>query len=63
MKKANNSIATKLQVNLLNICEKIKIFLMYDTIQRLNCVVHYLNMKLKEKLVEIIDLQLCNSLK
>ena len=31
-----------------------------DTIQRLNCVVHYLNMKTKEKSVEIIDLQLCS---
>ena len=35
----------------------------HDTIQRLKNVVHYLNMKTKETLVEIIDLQLCSSLK
>ena len=37
--------------------------LSHDTIQLLKCVVHYLNMKMKEKSVEIVDLQLCSSLK
>ena len=46
--KSNNSIATKLQVKLLNNREnKIKIFSVYDTIQWLNIAVHYLNMKIK----------------
>ena len=31
----------------------------HDTIQRLKYVVHYLNMKMKEKLVDIIDLKIC----
>ena len=35
----------------------------HDTIQRLNFVVHTLNMIMKKKSVEIIDLQLCSSLK
>ena len=35
----------------------------HDTIQRLICVVRFLKMKMKEKLVEIIDLQLFSSLK
>ena len=62
--KANNSIATKLQVNLLNNCgQKLKSFLVHDTIQWLHCIIHYLNMKMKGKSVEIIDLQLCSSLK
>ena len=34
-----------------------------DTIQRLKCVVHYLNTKMKEKSVEIIDLKLGSLLK
>ena len=64
MKKANNSIATKLQVNFPNNCEKkLKIFLMHDKIQWLNYVVHYLNMKMKWKSAEIIDLKLCSPLK
>ena len=37
--------------------------LTHDTIQRLNCAVHYLNIKMKEKEVKIIDLQLWSSLK
>ena len=43
LKEANNSIATKMCANLLNNLKK----LVYDTIQRLNCVVHYLNMKIE----------------
>ena len=39
------------------------IYLVQDTIKWLNCVMYYLNMKMKEKLVEIIDLKLCSSLK
>ena len=35
----------------------------HDTIQWLKCVVHYLNMKMKVKSAEIINLQLCSSLK
>ena len=37
--------------------------LAYNSIQGLNCIVQYLNMKMKEKSVEIIDLPLCSSLK
>ena len=36
---------------------------MHDTIQELNCVVHYLNMKMEQKPSDIIDLQLFSSLK
>ena len=32
------------------------ICLAHDTIQRLHCVLHYLNMKMREKSVKIIDL-------
>ena len=35
----------------------------HDTIQWLKNVVHYLNIKMKGKSVEIIGLQLCSSLK
>ena len=35
----------------------------HDKIQWLNCVVHYLNMKMKVKSVDIIDLKTCSSLK
>ena len=45
--KSNNSIDTNLCANLLNNRGKIKIFLVHNTIQRLNCVVHYLNVKIK----------------
>ena len=37
--------------------------LAHDTIQWLKCVLHYLNMKMKEKSVEIIDLKFGSSLK
>ena len=37
--------------------------LAHDTIQCLNFVVHYLNMKIKGKWVDIIDFKLCSSLK
>ena len=57
--KSNCSIAIKLYVNFLNHCNQQLLFFVHDTIQWLNCVVHYLNMKMKGKLVEIIDLQLC----
>ena len=36
---------------------------LYQKNQLLSCVVHYLNMKTKGKLVEIIDLQICSTLK
>ena len=35
----------------------------HETIQCLKNVVHYLNMKMPDILVEIIDLKLCSSLK
>ena len=38
-------------------------YLSHNTIQELNCVVHYLNIKMKEKSVEIIDFQLGSLLK
>ena len=38
-------------------------FFAHDTIQLLKCVVHYLNTKVKEKSVEITDLQLGSPLK
>ena len=41
---------------------KIPIFLVQETIKWIYCVVHYLSMKMKEKSVEIIDLQLFSSL-
>ena len=37
--------------------------LAHDKIQRLNCVMGNFNMKMKEKLVEIIGLQPCGLLK
>ena len=42
---------------------KIIIVFAHDTIQWLNYVIHYLNMKIKGTCVEIIDLKLCISLK
>ena len=45
--KVNNSIATELCANLLNTRKKQKkIILVHNKIQRLNCVVHYLNIKI-----------------
>ena len=52
IEKSNNSITTKLCANLLNNREKIKIFLVHDTIQQLNCVMHYLNKKIALKLFD-----------
>ena len=63
IEKANNSIATRLQTNLLNNRNNIFDILVQETIQRLNCVVNYLNMKMKEKKFDRIDLQLFSSLK
>ena len=48
--KVNNSIANKLRVTLLKTV-KIKLFLAHATIQRLNCVVHNLNVKKTENLL------------
>ena len=56
--KSNNSLATKLWVNLLN--NGFFIFLVQDTIQWKCFVVHYLNMKMKEKSVEKIGLEICS---
>ena len=63
LRKVNNLIATKMYANLLNNHWKIRTLLVQDTIQWLNCVVHYLNMKVKWKLVEKINVKLCSSLK
>ena len=38
-------------------------FFAHETIQWLNYVLHYLNMKIKGKWVEIMDLKFCSSLK
>ena len=38
-------------------------YLDQDTIERLNCVMVYLNTKMNDYLVEIINLQLCGELK
>ena len=38
-------------------------YLAHDTIQRLNCVMGYFNVKIKETFVEAIDLKLRGSLK
>ena len=46
--KINNSIASKLCANLINNPLKIKLCLVNNTIQWLNCVVHYLNLKINE---------------
>ena len=40
-----------------------KTYFVHDTIHQLNDVVHYLNTKRKNTLVDIIDLQRCSSLK
>ena len=62
--KLNNSIATKLCTNLLNIRgNKIRLFLVHDTIKQLSCVVHYLNVKINWKLAEKMNAQLCSTLK
>ena len=39
------------------------IYLSRDTIQRLNCVMGYFNVKPKQYLVDIIDLQIFDSIK
>ena len=54
----NNPIYIKIFIYLAQFC-----FKSHDTIRRLNCVVPYLNKKMKQKSAEIIDLQLCSSLK
>ena len=46
--KVNNSIATKLGMTLLKNRKKLKLVLVHDTIQWLNCVGHYLNVKKTE---------------
>ena len=58
-KKKKKNCRSKFYKTITTIEEK----LAQDTIKWLKFVVHYLNMKLKDKLVEIIDLQLCSSLK
>ena len=58
MKKVNNSLAKKLRVSLLNICKYIfETYIVQYTIQRLNCVVRYLNVKIDLKLVDKINAQ------
>ena len=60
IEKSRKSIAKKLEVNFIwNLGKRFS----HNTIQCLKNVVHYLNMKIPDILVEIIDLQLCSSLK
>ena len=47
IEKSNNSIATKLCNNLLNKRRYFEIFLVYNTIKLKNCLVRYLNAKIK----------------
>ena len=61
--RKNQKIHSNKTVSQLTIEQNFFCFLSHDRIQRLNCGVHYLNMKMKEKSVEIIDIQLCSSLK
>ena len=49
LKKVSDSKATKLYANLLNIRKKIKMRLVSNTIQWLNCVEDYLDEKIKYK--------------
>ena len=63
IEKSKKNLAKKVKLILSGTAEKIKIKISHDTIQRLNCVVHYLNMKIKGKWIEIIDFKLCSSLK
>ena len=55
LQKVNNSIATKLCVNLINNCKLFLEKMVHDTIQLPNCVIHFLNMKINRKLVEKND--------
>ena len=49
MKRVNNSIATKRRVALVKNCTHIfEIFLVNNTIKWLNCIVHYLNVKINK---------------
>ena len=61
LKKVNNSIATKLWANLLDNSKKT--FLVHNTIQWLNFLVHYLNVKINWKLVGETNAQLFSALK
>ena len=61
--KFYNSIATKMCANFAKkLCTFYKLLLVHYTIQWLNCVVHYLNIKINWKLVEKINAQLCSAL-
>ena len=62
-KKARKSIAKRLKVDFLWNRGKEKEKLAHDTMQFLKNVVHYLNMKMPDILVEIIDLQPFSSIK
>ena len=55
LKKAKKTIAKNFK--LFSLEPYIFLYFAHDTIQWLNCVVHYLNMKIKEKWFEIIDLK------
>ena len=61
LKKAKKPQQTKFKLIFSGAVKKNKIA--DDTIQYLNCVVHYLNMKTKGKLIDTIELKLCKSLK
>ena len=49
--------------NNITIDKKIELFLVHDTIQWLNCIVHYINVKMNWKLGEKINAKLWSALK
>ena len=62
LKKLNNLKQNKCRLIFSRTAEKIKI-IAHDTTQCLKNVVHYLNMKMPDILVGIIDFNLCSSIK
>ena len=60
LKKARKSIAKKLEVDFFS--GTVEFVFAHGTIQRLKFFVHYLNMKMLDILVEMIDVQLFSSL-
>ena len=63
LKKFNNPIPTKLCANLINNYFIFVLFLVHDTVRWLNCVVHYLSVKIYQKMLEKINAQLFSALK
>ena len=63
LKKERKSKAKKLSVDFLWNCRKVRIKFCLRHNSMTGNVIHYLNIKILDILVEIIDLQLCSSLK